>query len=249
MNVELLNATENPERTVCQAARNDYMQDFVGDVPFEAAMESIDGSLLDEKMEELIHRLLRNGHYGPFEHVSATFAAKGVSRSCMAQLTRHRHASFDVQSMRYVSFEDADPEPGEAVVSIPSLENADYIARRSDMEDRYKEYEDDDLLESRQKQYEQAVKQSFKSYQNLLEMGVPPEDARMVLPIGTKVNLVFTVNLRMLLHIADMRAAADAQWEIQGLTEQVLDLALEWAPITIEYYEREMKNRKNRLAP
>ena len=46
-----------------------------------------------------------------------------------------------------------------------------------------------------------------------------------------------------------MRAAADAQWEIHTLTERVLDLAAEWCPITFDYYEREIKTRKNRLVP
>jgi thymidylate synthase (FAD) len=78
---------------------------------------------------------------------------------------------------------------------------------------------------------------------------MPPEDARFVLPIGTKVNMVFSLNARMLMHVADMRAAADAQWEIRTLTESVLDLASEWCPITFEHYESEMKHRKNRLAP
>jgi thymidylate synthase (FAD) len=51
------------------------------------------------------------------------------------------------------------------------------------------------------------------------------------------------------MHVADMRAAADAQWEIREMTEDVLDIASEWCPITFEYYEQYMKNRKNRLAP
>jgi thymidylate synthase (FAD) len=53
----------------------------------------------------------------------------------------------------------------------------------------------------------------------------------------------------MLMHVADMRAAADAQWEIRQMTEQILDLAREWSPTTFDHYEDSMKNRKNRLAP
>ena len=78
---------------------------------------------------------------------------------------------------------------------------------------------------------------------------MPPEDARFVLPIGTEVNMVMSMNVRMLMHVADMRAVADAQWEIREMTQKVLDLAREWCPITFEYYDAEMKNRKNRLAP
>ena len=69
-------------------------------------------------------------------------------------------------------------------------------------------------------------------------------------PMGrTKVNMVFSMYARMLMHVAYMRAAADAQWEIRGLTEEMLTIAEEWCPITFEHYNEHMKNRKNRLAP
>jgi len=97
--------------------------------------------------------------------------------------------------------------------------------------------------------YEQAIRESFMAYQELLDLGAAPENARMVLPIGTKVNITFTVNARTLMHIADMRAAADAQWEIREMTESVLDLAEEWMPFAFHYYNENLKNRKNRLAP
>jgi thymidylate synthase (FAD) len=53
----------------------------------------------------------------------------------------------------------------------------------------------------------------------------------------------------MLMHVADMRAAADSQWEIRELTEEVLGKASDWCPLTFAYYEKTMKGRKNRLAP
>jgi len=60
---------------------------------------------------------------------------------------------------------------------------------------------------------------------------------------------VLSLNARMLMHVADMRAAADAQWEIRELTERMLDHAADWCPVTFDYYDEHMKNRKNRLAP
>jgi thymidylate synthase (FAD) len=247
MNVRLLNATEDPERTICQAARNDYMSDFVGDLPFEDAMAEIDGEDLADKQRTLIGHLLDHGHFGPFEHPQATFAVEGMSRSCMAQLTRHRHVSFDVQSMRYVAFDDVDPEDvgeGEMVVTPPSITDADWIGRNQQVTDV-----DGDAVEERTERFRESIRDSVEAYQDLLELGVPPEDARFVLPIGTKVNLVMSMNARMLMHVADMRAAADAQWEIRNLTEDVLELAEEWCPITFEHYNEHMKGRKNRLAP
>ncbi|PSP27623.1 thymidylate synthase (FAD) [Halobacteriales archaeon QH_2_65_14] len=247
MEVQLLEATEDPEELICQAARNDYMEEYVGETPFDEMMESIEGETMDERMETLIHHLLEHGHFGPFEHPHATFAVKGISRSCMAQITRHRHVSFDIQSMRYVSFDDVDPadvREGEMVVVPPSATDPDWVGRNQETGPV-----DEETAAEREQLFRETIANSFEAYQELLEYGMPPEDARYVLPIGTKVNMVMSMNARMLMHVADMRAAADAQWEIRQMTRDVLDLAAEWCPITFEYYEEEMKNRKNRLAP
>jgi thymidylate synthase (FAD) len=247
MEVELLEATDDPERVLCTAARNDYMSDFVGDRSFEEVMANIEGDTLEDKKRTLIAHLLDHGHFGPFEHPQATFAVKGISRSCMAQITRHRHVSFDVQSMRYVAFDDVDPEDvgaGEMVVTPPSATDPDWVGRNQKTG-----AVDDETVRERERVFTESVRRSVEDYQELLELGMPPEDARFVLPIGTEVNMVMSMNARMLMHVADMRAAADAQWEIRHLTEQVLDLAEEWCPITFEHYNEHMRNRKNRLAP
>jgi thymidylate synthase (FAD) len=247
MDVRLLEATEDPEELICRAARNDYMSEFVADQSFTEVMESIEGESIEDKQETLIGHLLSHGHFGPFEHPQATFAVKGISRSCMAQITRHRHVSFDVQSMRYVAFDDVDPEDvgaGEMVVTPPSATDPDWVGRNQKTG-----AVDDETVRERERVFTESVRRSVEDYQELLELGMPPEDARFVLPIGTEVNMVMSMNARMLMHVADMRAAADAQWEIRHLTEQVLDLAEEWCPITFEHYNEHMRNRKNRLAP
>jgi len=247
MEVRLLEATSEPEQLICQGARNDYSEGFVGEQSFEETMATVEGETLREKQETLIAHLLQHGHFGPFEHPQATFAVKGVSRSCMAQITRHRHVSFDVQSMRYVSFDDVDPaavREGEMVVFPPSATDPDWVGRNQKTGQV-----DDETVAKRREIFAETVSDAVESYQELLDLGMPPEDARFVLPIGTEVNMVMSMNVRMLMHVADMRAAADAQWEIRELTESMLDLASEWCPITFDYYEANMKNRKNRLAP
>lgn len=250
MEVEVLEETPNPEKVICSSARNDYLGEWIGDLSFKDRMKSIEGESIEEKKETLIGHLLDHGHFGPFEHPQITFMVKGVSRSLMAQITRHRHVSFDIQSMRYVSFEEADPEPGEAVITIPEFETVKPAGRNVEFDDEYRDQmTDDQILDSRKAIYKEAIQNSFRSYKELLKLGVAPENARMVLPIGSKVNMVFSLNARMLMHIADMRASGEAQWEIREMTEEVLDLAEEWCPITFEYYEENLKGRKNRLAP
>lgn len=251
MNVELIDGPDDPEETICRAARNDYMTSYVGDMDFADVMEPVDGDTLEEKQRHLIETtLLKHGHFGPFEHPHFTFAVEGVSRVTMAQLTRHRHVSFDVQSLRYTA---------------PDADEIKRIQRESDfgaMEQfvvvppTISDAVSDDGVHAKHR-YLQSQAGQFMSYalmfDRLKDDGVPPksakEDARFLLPMGTKVNIVFTVNARMLMHIGDMRAAGDAQWEIRELTERVLDIAEGELPITMAYYDAEMKGRVNRLAP
>ncbi|MCX2818230.1 FAD-dependent thymidylate synthase [Haladaptatus sp. F3-133] len=235
MKVALLASTDSPDELACRAARNDYTTEFVADRGFAEVMEAVDGGTVEEKKANLISQLMERGHYGPFEHPNATFAVRGISRVCMAQITRHRHASFDVQSLRYTI-----PEPGSdvrgSVVTPPSVEEAGL---------------NDEFLEGCERQ--------FELYHNLIDEDAPkkfrgdgttpPEDARFLLPMATKVNMVFTLNARALMHVADMRAAADAQWEVRELTDRMLELAEDWMPTTFETYREEMLGRKNRLAP
>ena len=93
MKVVLLAHTPTPEQTVAAAARLCY-----SDTDVEALRESIS----QEKAEQFVEMLAGFGHESPVEHVTFTFGIEGVSRSFLAQVTRHRIASFSVQSQRYV---------------------------------------------------------------------------------------------------------------------------------------------------
>jgi thymidylate synthase (FAD) len=149
--------------------------------------------------------------------------------------------------MRYVSFDDVDPADvaeGELVVTPPAVTDESWVGRnQSDGP------VDEATRERREEVFRSSVRGSVEDYQKLLDLGMAPEDARFVLPIGTGVNVVMSMNARMLMHVADMRAAADSQWEIRQMTEEMLDLAAEWCPLTFEHYNEHLKGRKNRLAP
>lgn len=93
MKVVLLAHTPTPEQTVAAAARLCY-----SDTDVEALRESIS----QERAEQFVEMLAGFGHESPVEHVTFTFGIEGVSRSFLAQVTRHRIASFSVQSQRYV---------------------------------------------------------------------------------------------------------------------------------------------------
>ena len=239
MRVEIIESTPNPEEVACRAARGDYSSEWIGsDRPFDEVMDSVEGDTLEEKMHTLIDHLTRSGHYGPFEHPTATFAVEGVSRACMAQITRHRHASFDVMSLRYVdlSGEDALNER----FAYPDTFSAEEVVSREGVE------EIDLSAEERNAMARDIYQRCMDAYSEMVEAGVPKEDARMLLPIGTKVNMTFTMNARAIMHLMNMRLKADSQWEIRELSKRVLEECKEWMPYTFEQFE---KQHPHKLAP
>ena len=97
MNVQLLAHTPEPEKLITTAAKLCYSKtDACG----------IYEKLTEENVDKFIKMLADLGHESPLEHASFTFAIDGVSRSLLAQITRHRIASFSVQSQRYVNLGD-----------------------------------------------------------------------------------------------------------------------------------------------
>jgi thymidylate synthase (FAD) len=187
------------------------------------------------KQYALLERLFRRGHFGPYEHPQITLAVEGVSRSCMAQITRHRHATFDVQSQRYVDFSEKD----DPVVVPKSLTAPDHATRGAgpvNVIDR----------EGFSESFEELSDTLVEQYELLVDAGVPKEDARFILPIGTKVNFTVSVNARMLLHIEDMRKTGEAQWEIREMTEMIHDEFAAWMPMTAHLYE---EHGPHKIAP
>jgi thymidylate synthase (FAD) len=238
MNVELkeMYSTTCPDNAVITAARGDYMEESVVGKRADETLDDIDvekadGDSLSEKRRGFIEKLMRRGHLGPFEHCTAFFAVEGISRACMAQLTRHRiGTSFDVQSMRYVNFDDAE-------MTVPSTANDVTVEQNSG---EYTWGEDGDMAMGRH------LSESVDLYKQLIAEGMPEEDARMVLPIGTKVNLTFSINARSLMHVLDMRKSGDCQWEIIELAEKLDDGFAEWAPITHEMYDKYLRGESKK---
>lgn len=141
-----------------------------------------------------VERCLRNGHTSVAEHVSASFCIEGISRSCLAQLTRHRMASFSVTSQRYCEVGGDD-----WYVIPPSVieagEEVGFVAE---------------------------VEKAAKAYHRLLAKGVKKEDARFLLPEATKTSLIMTINVRSLMNFLSLRLDKSAQWEIRELANEMV---------------------------
>lgn len=146
---------------------------------------------------------MKSGHESVAEHASFTFHIEGVSRALLAQITRHRMASFSVQSQRYVDMS------GNGYVMPPS------IAKGSEQA----------------KTFDNAMEIAWDFYEMLVEMGIPKEDARYVLPNACHTTMEVTMNARELRHFFSLRCCNRAQWEIRELADEMLALCKEAAPM------------------
>ncbi len=156
---------------------------------------ALNGDFDPLKMQKLISGVIESGHGSTIEHVVFTFAISGVSRTLSHQLVRHRAGvAFDQQSQRYVKFKGA-------ATMLPTT-----IA------------EGDPDLRGR---YETQVDGALGLYGEMVEAGVPGEDARFVFPNATRTNLVMTTNLRALIHMSGLRLCTMAQWEIRRLFQLI----------------------------
>lgn len=99
MKVTIISHTPEPEKVAAAAARLCYSK---------ISATKIMDNFSQEKAATFIKKLMDMGHMSPTEHVSFTFAIDGVSRTLLAQITRHRIASYSVQSLRYNNPFDAE---------------------------------------------------------------------------------------------------------------------------------------------
>jgi len=190
--VKIIDITPNTEELITFSALVSFWEEWSGD-KYELINKS--------DVEKHLPLLMMAGHHSILEHAKVTFVIEGCSRSCLAQITRHRHASFTVQSQRFVKIDKP-----EYVIPDTIRQNPEAL-----------------------KKYEELMEKIWDTYRELIDMGVPKEDARMVLPNATRTKMTVTMNFRELLHVMQLRMCYHAQWEIRdimwALWEQLMQVA------------------------
>jgi thymidylate synthase (FAD) len=168
------------------------------------SIDDLREKLAASDIESFLDKIMSLGHHSVLEHASFTFGIEGISRVTTHQLVRHRIASFSQQSQRYVSHKE------EFTSIMP-----DTIAKNS---------------EARQI-FAFMSKTVHKAYAQLIEMGIPAEDARYILPNATETKIIMTMNARELLHFFALRCCQRAQWEIRDMSVEMLRLVKKIAPV------------------
>ena len=201
LKVELLQHTVNPEELISLGARLCYAG---------GNSDTLREKISSADQRGFLEKLMQMGHLSVLEHASFSFLIEGVSRTLLAQLTRHRIASFSVQSQRYVSY-----EKGFGYIVPPAIEELG--------EEAVREYETQ----------MQTMHQWYVDWQQKLGAcgEKSNEDARFVLPNACETRLVCTMNLRELRHFFALRMCMRAQWEIRAMAEEMFKACYKVAPI------------------
>jgi len=161
-----------------------------------------------EVKEKFIQKLIKAGHESILEHVSFTFVVSNISRIATHQLVRHRVASYSQYSHRGMD--------DELTFIIPdSL--SDKMNEKEEINNFIMGY----------------LEQAGGFYYDLVKLGIPPEDARFMLPNGLASNIMFTMNGRELRHFLKLRLAKNAQWEIRQLAQEILKIVSDVCPVLV----------------
>ena len=217
LKVKLIAHSPDPQQVVASAYRICYSA---------SGVDELVDNLTPEKTADFLGKVSAFGHESPIEHVTFTFGIEGVSRALMAQMTRHRIASFSVQSQRYVKANSFTFVTPPEIAADPDSE-ALFLAAMAAAQEAYDKLEA--VLEKNHtaRMVEQGIslKQARSKAQKLAG-----EDARFVLPNACTTKMMCTMNARSLLNFFSLRCCNRAQWEIRALAEQMLRLVHGVAP-------------------
>ena len=173
-----------------------------------------------ETSAKLIRYLIKHKHFSPFEMVNMCVEIN-TTRSIAAQILRHRSFTFQEFSQRYAKVA--------AVSVMPELRRQDYTNRQNSIDDLSEE-----VLREADQVAAVALVESYKAYNQLLELGVAKECAREVLPLATPTRLYMNGTIRSWLHYCDLRTAHGTQKEHAKIAAQVQDILYSQIPNVCE---------------
>lgn len=180
--------------------------------------------ITDTSYEKFLKSIIRRGHTSVLEHEKVTLEIV-TGRDVLAEITRHRLCSFSVQSQRYVKYDDEE--------GLPFIRPDFYVPEGGELLDA-KTY-------CASRAWDAANKIIEQKYQYLLnECGMPPEDARKILPNSMVTQLVVTMNLRELLHVIELRTSPRAYPEMRTMMSKVLDALKQVMPPIWEWAKEDV---------
>ena len=168
-----------------------------------------EGKITEDSYGPFVRSLIKRGHCSPVEFGTAMFEIE-TSRDVMAELTRHRLASFAIESQRYVN--ECVDEGG-----IRFIKPLFYVPRNHEFTEA--DYSDGTYKNWRiSMSWEDHMQRAESTYNYLINIeGAKNQDARKVLPNSTACKIMMSVNLRELLHIYALRSSPAAYPEMREM--------------------------------
>ena len=226
MKVKLISMTENPIDIMWTAARTCYSEKSPIEIweeenryPELKGNDAITDKHYNEmqnKMWNLVKKVLSSGLQSIAEYVNFVFAIEGVDRALTHQFVRHRHATFSQQSQRYVEIKESFDTLSELFENPKTDKDEDYLYS---VADKY-------FVDVTRDNYRLYI-QPLLSYLHCIKLGMKPEEARKFLINATKTNLVFSTNLRELMHTCGLRLCTRAQLPIRTLFREIVNCVKE----------------------
>lgn len=148
------------------------------------------------EIENFIRKMRKSPHESPLEHVTMTWHVYNMDRSISHQWVRHRIAAHSQASQRYVKYDNLE-------VTVPNS-----IRNDKNLFEAYKDY----------------MTNAENMYRGFIELGIPAEDARAILPNATATHIVTTMNLREMIHFFNERCCYRAQKGIRDIAYEMLEI-------------------------
>jgi thymidylate synthase (FAD) len=168
-----------------------------------------------DSAKKFVKKILDMGHESVIEHCNITVRVI-CDRGVTHEIVRHRIASYTQESTRYCNY-SMGKFGGEIAVIKPCFWNSDSIEDRKKFE-----------------VWEEAIKNSEKSYFELIKLGATPQEARSVLPNSLKTEIVMTMNLREWRHFFKLRTSNDAHPQMRQIAQPLLDEFKKQVPVIFD---------------
>ena len=208
MNVELISITPDAEKTMAHIAR-----------------VSNPDNQDNPKYAGLLRYCIKHNHWSVFEQSSMTLQIE-TTRAIAAQILRHRSFTFQEFSQRYA----ASTKLG--TLELPKLRKQDDKNRQNSTDDL-----DPKIIESLNMQMGTLFGSAMALYNQMLELGVAKECARMVLPLCTPTKIYMTGSCRSWIHYIELRSAHGTQKEHMNIAEACRKVFTEQFPSVSEALE------------
>ena len=176
-----------------------------------------------ETAQKFCKMLISRGHYSVLEHSNMSVKFYNVSRGFTHEQVRHRLTAISQESTRYVDY----AKKGQGV-DLTKFQLKCVVPPHRDENEKIK------LEDGRKMSITEMFAEYEKFYRALRTAGWVPQDARQVLPIGIKSEIVISANLREWRHIFKMRTSQYAHWEIRRVMCNLLEKVQSIIPIIFD---------------